>query len=114
MTSCAGLISWSRRRSRVTRAFRKPWPSKRAAPHRRSTSLRNEGGTSSIIALSRRINDANGRFQGVAVAWVNLDYFRRFYRTIDLGAGSEVVLFRPDGELLARYPSPGDEISRAP
>ena len=64
------------------------------------------------VALSRRVDDAGGRFQGVAVAWVDLDYFRRFYQAIDLGAGSEVVLFRQDGGLLARYPSADDELSR--
>ncbi len=48
----------------------------------------------------------------MAVAWVDLDYFRRFYQAIDLGEGSEVVLFRQGGGLLARYPSAGDELSR--
>ena len=46
------------------------------------------------------------------MAWVDLDYFRRFYQAIDLGAGSEVVLFRQNGGLLARYPSAGDERGR--
>jgi PAS domain S-box-containing protein len=48
----------------------------------------------------------------VAVAWVDLDYFRRFYQAIELGEGSEVVLFHQGGGLLARYPSAGDERSR--
>ena len=65
------------------------------------------------IALSRRIEDAGGRFLGVAVAWMDLDYFRRFYQAINLGEGSEVVLFRRDGGLLARYPAANDEPGRA-
>jgi PAS domain S-box-containing protein len=77
-----------------------------------SQAFRSEGAASRTVALSRRIDDADGRFQGVAVAWVDLDYFRRFYQAIDLGEGSEVVLFRQDGGLLARYPSAGDESSR--
>ncbi|MBI3530053.1 MAG: PAS domain S-box protein [Betaproteobacteria bacterium] len=77
-----------------------------------SQAFRSEGAANWAIALSRRINDAGGRFQGVAVAWVDLDYFRRFYQAIDLGEGSEVVLFRQGGGLLARYPSAGDELSR--
>jgi PAS domain S-box-containing protein len=77
-----------------------------------SQAFRSEGAANWTIALSRRINDAGGRFQGVAVAWVDLDYFRRFYQAIDLGAGSEVVLFRQGGGLLVRYPSAGDELSR--
>jgi PAS domain S-box-containing protein len=77
-----------------------------------SQAFRSEGAANGTIALSRRISDDSGRFQGVAVAWVNLDYFRRFYEAIDLGAGSEVVLLRRDGGLLARYPSTGDELGR--
>jgi len=77
-----------------------------------SQAFRGEGATSWTIALSRRIDDARGLFQGVAVAWVDLEYFRRFYQAIDLGEGSEVVLFRQSGGLLARYPSAGDELSR--
>jgi PAS domain S-box-containing protein len=77
-----------------------------------SEAFRREGTANWMIALSRRIDDAGGRFQGVAVAWIDLDYFRRFYREIDLGEGSEVVLFRQDGGLLARYPGEGDELGR--
>jgi len=75
-----------------------------------SEAFRREGVANRTIALSRRINDAGGRFHGVAVAWVDLDYFRRFYQAIDLGEGSEVVLFRQGGGLLARYPSAADEL----
>ena len=78
-----------------------------------SQAFRREGTANWTIALSRRINDTGGRFQGVAVAWVDLDYFRRFYQAIDLGEGSEVVLFRQGGGLLARYPSAGDQLSRS-
>ncbi len=77
-----------------------------------SQAFRHEGTANWTIALSHRINDAGGCFLGVAVAWVDLDYFRRFYRAIDLGEGSEVVLFHQGGGLLARYPSAGDELSR--
>jgi len=76
-----------------------------------SEAFRREGSGQWTIALSRRINGAGGRFQGVAVAWVDLDYFRRFYQDIDLGQGSEVVLFRRDGGLLVRYPGQGDDLS---
>ena len=75
-----------------------------------SEAFRREGVANRTIALSRRINDAGSRFHGVAVAWVDLDYFRRFYQAIDLGEGSEVVLFRQGGGLLARYPSAADEL----
>jgi PAS domain S-box-containing protein len=64
------------------------------------------------IALSRRIDNTRGRFDGVVVALVNLDYFRRFYAAVDLGKGSEIALFRLDGGLLAHYPRTGDELGR--
>ncbi|HKB83325.1 MAG TPA: ATP-binding protein [Burkholderiales bacterium] len=71
-----------------------------------------EGSTKRTIALSRRIDDARGRFLGVAVAWVELDYFRRFYEAIDLGPGSEVILFRLDGGTLVSYPGRDDKAGR--
>jgi PAS domain S-box-containing protein len=64
-----------------------------------------EGTPNGRIALSRRIDDEAGRFQGIVVAWIELGYFLRFYQAIDLGAGSEVVLFRPGGGLFVRYPA---------
>ena len=77
-----------------------------------SEEFRRENSGNWTIALSRRIEDERGRFIGVAVALVDLDYFRRFYEAINLGAGSEIVLFRRDGGLLARYPAAGDEPGR--
>ena len=78
-----------------------------------SQAIRSADGAVWTIALSRRLNDAGGGFKGVAVALVDLDYFRRFYQAIDLGPGSEVALFRSGGGLLARYPSGEDELGRA-
>jgi len=77
-----------------------------------SEAFRRDATANWTIALSRRIDDTRGRFQGVAVAWVDLDYFRRFYEAIDLGKGSEIALFRQDGGLLARYPETSDELGR--
>ncbi|MEO8159639.1 MAG: ATP-binding protein, partial [Betaproteobacteria bacterium] len=73
-----------------------------------STAIRHEGATDSTIKLSRSINDRQGRFRGVAVASVNVDYFRRFYEAIDLGRGSEISLLRQDGGLLVQFPKSGD------
>ncbi|HVY04892.1 MAG TPA: ATP-binding protein [Burkholderiales bacterium] len=62
------------------------------------------------IALSRRIGDSAGNFRGVAAAWVDVDYFEHFYKAIDLGKGSEIVLWRRDGDVLARYPRSGNAL----
>ena len=76
-----------------------------------SQPFRAVGATKWTIALSRRIDDVKGRFQGVAVACLDLEYFRSFYEAIDLATGSEVVLFRQGG-VLARYPSAGGDLDR--
>lgn len=56
------------------------------------------------IALSRRIDGPHGRFLGVAVAFLDLEYFRRFYAAIDPGRGSEISLLTHDGNLIVHYP----------
>src|SRR3954471_17629873 len=69
-----------------------------------SAAFHPEGSATWVVALSRQVTDASGRLRGVAAAWVDLDYFRRFYQEIALRPGSEVVLFRNDGGLLTRNP----------
>ncbi len=56
------------------------------------------------IALSRRIEGSRGNFLGVAAAFIDLEYFRRFYAALDLGPGSEINLMMRDGSLIARHP----------
>jgi protein-histidine pros-kinase len=50
-----------------------------------------------IIPVSRRIDDADGKFAGVAVASVDPAYFSRFYRRLVLGDGGLVRLVGRDG-----------------
>jgi PAS domain S-box-containing protein len=56
------------------------------------------------IVLSRRIDGAGGKFDGVAVAFLDLEYFRHFYAAIKLEPGSAVDLLRRDGSPLVRHP----------
>ncbi|HEY5929994.1 MAG TPA: ATP-binding protein [Burkholderiales bacterium] len=56
------------------------------------------------IVLSRRIDGSDGKFLGVAVAFLDLEYFRRSYASIKLEPGSEIDLLRSNGGLLVRYP----------
>jgi PAS domain S-box-containing protein len=77
-----------------------------------SEPFQHEGSNEWMIALSRRIDDSAGHAGGVAVALVDLEYFRRLYEAIDAGEGSEIVLFRIDGGLLARHSRSGDESGR--
>jgi len=63
------------------------------------------------FVLSRRL--AGPGFRGIAGAAVDVGYMRRFYRALDLGAGSAIELLRADGvglvsrdQQLAPAPSP--------
>jgi signal transduction histidine kinase/CheY-like chemotaxis protein len=56
------------------------------------------------FGISRRIDAPDGNFAGVAIAEVDLNYFRRFYDTIDVGANGSISLMRLDGTLLTEKP----------
>jgi hypothetical protein len=57
-----------------------------------------------FISVSRRLNNADGSFAGVAVAAVEPRYFERFFESLEVGAGGTIALFLSDGTLLARTP----------
>ncbi|MFA7243604.1 MAG: cache domain-containing protein, partial [Sulfuricellaceae bacterium] len=56
------------------------------------------------IVFSRRINHPDGSFAGVAVANIGLDYFEKFYGSLDLGKNSSLTLLNDKRTLLARFP----------
>jgi diguanylate cyclase (GGDEF)-like protein len=57
-----------------------------------------------IIPLSRRLEDAQGNFAGVALATISIDFFRQFYATFDIRQNGTINLVRNDGTLLVRSP----------
>ena len=57
-----------------------------------------------VIPISRRIDDRNGQFAGVAVATLEVAYFNRFYETFDLGDRGIIVLAEQNGTILVRHP----------
>lgn len=57
-----------------------------------------------IIPLSRRINDADGQFAGVALATLSVDYFNRFYSQFELDPQGVIALTLRNGTLLTRRP----------
>jgi diguanylate cyclase (GGDEF)-like protein len=57
-----------------------------------------------LIPLTRRINDANGDFAGMAIAVLDINYFQRFYDTFSIGEQGAIVLALNDGTLLVRRP----------
>ena len=57
-----------------------------------------------IIPVSRRLNLADGSFGGVVLATLDVDYFRRFYQSFDIGARGAVALISDQGVLMLRRP----------
>jgi diguanylate cyclase (GGDEF)-like protein len=56
------------------------------------------------IIVSRRVNDRDGGFAGIALAAIDLGYFQAFYDSLTVGRKTRVALFRSDGRLLVSSP----------
>ena len=56
------------------------------------------------LTMSRRLDGPDGSFRGVAAATVEPRYFQAFYKSLALGEGGSVALYRRDGTFLAGYP----------
>jgi diguanylate cyclase (GGDEF)-like protein len=63
-----------------------------------------------IVTISRRFNDANGEFAGIALASIDLDYFNRYYGQFDIGRRGAIVLAMNDGLVMDRRPYKEDNI----
>ncbi len=64
------------------------------------------------LILSRRLNSADGRFAGIVLVILDLDYFQQFYHTLDLGQHGLVALYDNDLRLAARYPSSDKDMGK--
>ncbi len=49
------------------------------------------------VNVSRRVNHADGSFAGVVIAGIDVEYFGRFYKEVDLGADSVINVIGRDG-----------------
>ncbi|HYD65002.1 ATP-binding protein [Azospirillum sp.] len=56
------------------------------------------------FTLSRRLTDAEGRFAGVVVAFLDISYFGAFYAGLDIGVPTTINMYRETGEVIARQP----------
>ena len=67
------------------------------------------------ITVSRRVNDGDGRFAGVVVTSVEMQFFRKLFDTLQAKSGGVIKLISDDGTLLATSPasSSGDEELKA-
>ncbi|HTD05997.1 sensor domain-containing diguanylate cyclase [Undibacterium sp.] len=66
-----------------------------------------------ILTVSRRIDNADGSFGGVALATINIDYFNKFYDSFNIGNAGSIVLVSDRGILLTRRPLLADSIGKS-
>lgn len=74
--------------------------------------LVNRMGGEWTVHMSRRIERRDGRFAGIVVAALNLDYFEQLHN-LKLEYISPIALYLKDGRLLTRTPRDEDMIGRA-
>jgi diguanylate cyclase (GGDEF)-like protein len=57
-----------------------------------------------VLGISRRLNDANGDFNGVVVAILKLSYFHNLLKDIRISDNDNITVGRSDGTILLRMP----------
>lgn len=57
-----------------------------------------------VLPVSRRLNHKDGSFAGVALATIDMEYFREFYESLDVGKRGAVELVLNNGVLVLRSP----------
>lgn len=62
----------------------------------------------SIMGVSRRINLPDGRFGGVVLATVRLDYFRKFYAEFSIGEQGAILMKSAAGRIVLKRPLDAD------
>jgi signal transduction histidine kinase/ActR/RegA family two-component response regulator len=63
------------------------------------------------FAVSQRINSSDGRFAGIAVARLSLEYLAIFYARVNVNSDTSILLARDDGVALAQYPLRAQSLS---
>ncbi|WP_218179750.1 response regulator [Pseudomonas gingeri] len=69
-----------------------------------SVPLRSRSTGKWVIPVSRRINNADGSFAGVASATIDIDFFLKFYNGLGIGKEGAVVLAYNSGVMAGRRP----------
>jgi signal transduction histidine kinase/ActR/RegA family two-component response regulator len=64
------------------------------------------------FAISRRVESHDGKFDGVVIARVNLDYLANFYAQINVTPDTSIRLLRDDGVTLAEFPPLAAQVAR--
>jgi diguanylate cyclase (GGDEF)-like protein/PAS domain S-box-containing protein len=79
-----------------------------------SSAVRNKGNNKWTFYISRRLNDAHGKFLGLVLVGLSVDAFTDFYTRVgnSIGAATSVSLYRNDLTLLARSPHSDNMIGK--
>jgi len=71
-----------------------------------------------VLPVSRRLNNPDGSFAGVALGTIRIEYFSKLYQSFDVGRAGVIFLTLDDGTLVYRYPHSekliGKDISSGP
>lgn len=66
-----------------------------------------------LLPMARAYHHADGRFAGVVVRGLQLEYFNELFATLDLGVQSGITLFRVDGTVVTRFPYQDAEVGKS-
>jgi len=82
-----------------------------------SAPVQNRGNGSWNVYVARRLNDPDGKFMGLLLGALSLQYIENFFGSTSLGLDTSISLIREDGTLMARFPHNeqiGQQASRGP
>ncbi|WP_211464079.1 sensor domain-containing diguanylate cyclase [Collimonas silvisoli] len=65
-----------------------------------------------VVTVSRRFNHPDGSFAGLALGTINIDYFKTYYESFDIGRLGSIFLSLNDGTMLVRRPMMDDTIGK--
>ncbi|WP_211451275.1 sensor domain-containing diguanylate cyclase [Collimonas antrihumi] len=65
-----------------------------------------------IVTVSRRFNHSDGSFAGLVLGTINIDYFKTYYESFDIGRAGSIFLSLNDGTMLVRRPMLEDAIGK--
>jgi len=66
-----------------------------------------------ILTVSRRVNNADGSFAGVALATLHVSYFRKFYETFSIGDDGAILLAHAGSDVLMHRPFVEEKMGRS-
>jgi diguanylate cyclase (GGDEF)-like protein/PAS domain S-box-containing protein len=66
-----------------------------------------------LLPLAHARYQADGRFAGVVVGGLRLEYFNALFSGVDLGAQSGITLFLADGTVVTRFPYQDAEVGKS-